>query len=294
MVNGSADSTDQQSFSNNSKILEKRDCKVSRPRDVPSDSDVQAIGKEENEEIVEDLSEKLDKSLGELKAPKRSLNFEHDSSKERLLNLTKSWTEMQENIKREREVSERELRALERENFGDNRGSDDDDDLENSDRKLLRYFERDRSDDDDGRKGISKDREEISKDKDSLKNLLVLDQPHSADSFKLKNNGYSLADDDDDDNNDNSVNNNCVNEPLLNDNYHCISDTIIVSSQSLDNIVPDTSDDNVKIKKESGKNTIKNWIVNFVSGNGIRSSDVSLRNGGVIGYDIQSERESIV
>lgn len=95
---------------------------------------------------------------------------------------------------------------------------------------------------------------------------------------------------------DNLVDND-VDEPLLSDSYHCINDTLDLSksTQSLDHVLPEQCNDNVQDKKTSARNSIKSWIVNFISGNnGIRSSDVSLRNGGVIGYDIQSERESIV
>lgn len=51
-------------------------------------------------------------------------------------------------------------------------------------------------------------------------------------------------------------------------------------------------------KKSSARNSIRSWLANlFNGGNGLRSSDASLRRGGVIpGYDNiqQSERESIV
>lgn len=48
-------------------------------------------------------------------------------------------------------------------------------------------------------------------------------------------------------------------------------------------------------KKSSARNSIRSWLANLFNGNGLRSSDASLRRGVIPGYDnIQSERESIV
>lgn len=48
-------------------------------------------------------------------------------------------------------------------------------------------------------------------------------------------------------------------------------------------------------KKTSARNSIRSWLANLFNGNGLRSSDASLRRGVIPGYDnIQSERESIV
>lgn len=50
-------------------------------------------------------------------------------------------------------------------------------------------------------------------------------------------------------------------------------------------------------KKSSARNSIRSWLANLFNGSGLRSSNVSLRRGGggvIPGYDVQSERESIV
>lgn len=47
-------------------------------------------------------------------------------------------------------------------------------------------------------------------------------------------------------------------------------------------------------KKSSARNSIRSWLANLFNGNGLRSSDASLRRGVIPGYDMQSERESIV
>lgn len=65
--------------------------------------------------------------------------------------------------------------------------------------------------------------------------------------------------------------------------------------RSLDQVVSTPSaGDNVPDKKSSARNSIKSWLVNLFNGNGLRNSDVSLRRGVIAGYDIQTERESIV
>ena len=47
-------------------------------------------------------------------------------------------------------------------------------------------------------------------------------------------------------------------------------------------------------KKGSARNSLRGWLTNIFHGNGIRSSNSSVRRGVIPGYDIQSERESIV
>ncbi|XP_023247521.1 receptor-type guanylate cyclase Gyc76C-like isoform X2 [Copidosoma floridanum] len=47
-------------------------------------------------------------------------------------------------------------------------------------------------------------------------------------------------------------------------------------------------------KKSSARNSIRSWLANLFNGNGLRSSNVSLRRAVIPGYDVQSERESIV
>lgn len=67
----------------------------------------------------------------------------------------------------------------------------------------------------------------------------------------------------------------------------------VASTPDNDN-VDDEDADNVPDKKSTARNSIRSWLVNLFNGNGLRSSDVSLRRGVIAGYDIQSERESIV
>ncbi|XP_051156964.1 receptor-type guanylate cyclase Gyc76C-like [Leptopilina boulardi] len=76
------------------------------------------------------------------------------------------------------------------------------------------------------------------------------------------------------------------------DNNGCVGEVVQVKRwRSLDQIV---STPNAADKKSSARNSIKSWLVNLFNGNGLRNSDVSLRRGVIAGYDIQSERESIV
>ena len=83
--------------------------------------------------------------------------------------------------------------------------------------------------------------------------------------------------------------------PLLGDDNGCIGEVVPVKRwRSLDQVVPTLSAENVPDKKSSARNSIKSWLVNLFNGNGLRNSDVSLRRGVITGYDIQSEKESIV
>lgn len=82
---------------------------------------------------------------------------------------------------------------------------------------------------------------------------------------------------------------------LMGDETSCIGEILPVKRwRSLDQVVPAPSTDNVPDKKSSARNSIRSWLVNLFNGNGLRNSDVSLRRGVIAGYDIQSERESIV
>ncbi|CAL7947734.1 unnamed protein product [Xylocopa violacea] len=83
--------------------------------------------------------------------------------------------------------------------------------------------------------------------------------------------------------------------PLLGDESGCMGEIVPVKRwRSLDQVVSVPSTDSVPDKKSSARNSIKSWLVNLFSGNGLRNSDVSLRRGVIAGYDVQSERESIV
>lgn len=83
--------------------------------------------------------------------------------------------------------------------------------------------------------------------------------------------------------------------PLLGDDNGCVGEVVQVKRwRSLDQVVPTLSAENMPDKKSSARNSIKSWLVNLFNGNGLRNSDVSLRRGVIAGYDIQSERESIV
>ncbi|CAK9810128.1 Receptor-type guanylate cyclase Gyc76C [Anthophora plagiata] len=83
--------------------------------------------------------------------------------------------------------------------------------------------------------------------------------------------------------------------PLLGDESGCMGEIVPVKRwRSLDQVVSVPSTDSVPDKKSSARNSIRSWLVNLFSGNGLRNSDVSLRRGVIAGYDIQSERESIV
>ncbi|XP_054008169.1 receptor-type guanylate cyclase Gyc76C-like [Hylaeus anthracinus] len=83
--------------------------------------------------------------------------------------------------------------------------------------------------------------------------------------------------------------------PLLGDESGCMGEVMPVKRwRSLDQVASVPSSDNVPDKKSSARNSIRSWLVNLFSGNGLRNSDVSLRRGVIAGYDIQSERESIV
>ncbi|KAK0094945.1 hypothetical protein PV326_009569 [Microctonus aethiopoides] len=100
--------------------------------------------------------------------------------------------------------------------------------------------------------------------------------------------------------NDNLLNEE-ANTPLLSgdndddDDNVCTGEIVAVKRwKSLDQVAPSPTNDNVPDKKSSARNSIRSWLVNLFNGNGLRSSDVSLRRGVIAGYDIQSERESIV
>ncbi|XP_076549438.1 receptor-type guanylate cyclase Gyc76C [Osmia lignaria lignaria] len=83
--------------------------------------------------------------------------------------------------------------------------------------------------------------------------------------------------------------------PLLGDESGCMGEIVPVKRwRSLDQVVSVPSTDSVPDKKSSARNSIRSWLVNLFNGNGLRNSDVSLRRGVIAGYDIQSERESIV
>lgn len=83
--------------------------------------------------------------------------------------------------------------------------------------------------------------------------------------------------------------------PLLGDESGCMGEVVPVKRwRSLDQVVSVPSTDSVPEKKSSARNSIRSWLVNLFSGNGLRNSDVSLRRGVIAGYDMQSERESIV
>ncbi|XP_063972285.1 receptor-type guanylate cyclase Gyc76C-like isoform X1 [Diachasmimorpha longicaudata] len=64
--------------------------------------------------------------------------------------------------------------------------------------------------------------------------------------------------------------------------------------RSLDHMVTNVSGDGVPDKKSSARNSIRSWLVNLFNGNGLRSSEVSIRRGVIAGYELQGERESIV
>ncbi|XP_033353556.1 receptor-type guanylate cyclase Gyc76C-like [Bombus vosnesenskii] len=83
--------------------------------------------------------------------------------------------------------------------------------------------------------------------------------------------------------------------PLLGDESGCMGEIMPVKRwRSLDQVVSVPSTDSVPDKKSSARNSIRSWLVNLFNSNGLRNSDVSLRRGVIAGYDIQSERESIV
>lgn len=83
--------------------------------------------------------------------------------------------------------------------------------------------------------------------------------------------------------------------PLLSEDGGFIGEVMPIKRwRSLDQVVTVPGTDNVPDKKSSARNSIRSWLVNLFNGNGLRSSDVSLRRGVIPGYDIQSERESIV
>lgn len=86
-----------------------------------------------------------------------------------------------------------------------------------------------------------------------------------------------------------------VETPLLSGDGSCVGEVVPVKRwRSLDQVVPATNTGDVPDKKSSARNSIRSWLVNLFNGNGLRSSDVSLRRGVITGYDIQSEKESIV
>lgn len=82
--------------------------------------------------------------------------------------------------------------------------------------------------------------------------------------------------------------------PLLGDDGGCTGEILPIKRwRSLDHVsAPST--DSVPDKKSSARNSIRSWLVNLFNGNGLRNSDGSLRRGVIAGYDMQSERESIV
>lgn len=89
-----------------------------------------------------------------------------------------------------------------------------------------------------------------------------------------------------------------VDTPLLSGDGSCVGELVAVKRwRSLDQVVPNQNQSGggeVPDKKSSARNSIRSWLVNLFNGNGLRSSDVSLRRGVITGYDMQSERESIV
>ncbi|XP_015514449.1 receptor-type guanylate cyclase Gyc76C [Neodiprion pinetum] len=86
-----------------------------------------------------------------------------------------------------------------------------------------------------------------------------------------------------------------VDTPLLSGDGSCVGEVVPVKRwRSLDQVAPTPSTGDVPDKKSSARNSIRSWLVNLFNGNGLRSSDASLRRGVITGYDIQSERESIV
>ena len=92
---------------------------------------------------------------------------------------------------------------------------------------------------------------------------------------------------------DNSINE--AETPLLGEANLSSGDAIAVKRwRSLDQVIPTTRDDTVPDKKTSARHSIRSWLVNLFNGNGLRNSNVSLRRGVIAGYDLQSERESIV
>ncbi|KAF7997283.1 hypothetical protein HCN44_005560 [Aphidius gifuensis] len=137
LINGSIESLSQQVSFNHEKISNNYHRKITRIKNNTSP----LTNDTENRDNIDDilLKNKLTDNIDDKKYP---LNYEHESSRERLLNLTKSWTEMKENIKREREISEKQLQLL------DNHDDHDDNSNDKDDQKLLRYFERDIDNDD--------------------------------------------------------------------------------------------------------------------------------------------------
>ncbi|XP_020709582.2 receptor-type guanylate cyclase Gyc76C-like isoform X2 [Athalia rosae] len=95
---------------------------------------------------------------------------------------------------------------------------------------------------------------------------------------------------------DNNVTSADVDTPLLTGDGSCVGEMVPVKRwRSLDQVVSTLSTTgDVPDKKSSARNSIRSWLVNLFNGNGLRNSDVSLRRGVITGYEIQSERESIV
>lgn len=93
---------------------------------------------------------------------------------------------------------------------------------------------------------------------------------------------------------DNSLNE--AQTPLLEEENTCSGEAVTMKRwRSLDQVVTTPStENNVPGKKSSARNSIRSWLVNLFNSNGLRNSDVSLRRGVIAGYDIPSERESIV
>lgn len=65
--------------------------------------------------------------------------------------------------------------------------------------------------------------------------------------------------------------------------------------RSLDQVM-NNAENNVKDKKSTttSNNSPWNWLAKIFNGNGLRNSNISLRRDVIAGYDLQSERESIV
>lgn len=134
----------QRNSPNESKIMYKRVREITEIEDAinPRDSDFETQEIFMNEKQCEDP-----KNQEKTSTNKTSVNFEYESSEDRFLNITKSWTNLQEKIKREREISERQLRALEADDLIEKVANDDEEILPSSE-KLLRYFERDKDNED--------------------------------------------------------------------------------------------------------------------------------------------------
>ncbi|XP_067206722.1 receptor-type guanylate cyclase Gyc76C-like [Linepithema humile] len=87
-------------------------------------------------------------------------------------------------------------------------------------------------------------------------------------------------------------------EPLLGDESEGKGYIREKRSRSLDQVVSASSTDSVPDKKSSARKLLEippvSTIIQMFNGNGLRSSNVSLRRGVIPGYDKQTERESVV